>query len=204
MNATRPSGHLARFLHLLRTPMHLPRWGGRRPVQRLLPAAVPPASPLPRAPAAAGQRPAAVEPSATHRAAPAPNAASAPATPARITRSLEEVRADLARMREQARQRSEQAQAHAQALAQLREAERRRRDIAFAPTDFMDFAGSAAAPQAPPSKPMLDNQAFSGSFDPTDFQDLVGQRAPTDSGDTQFETTAFLPPGTASRGHGVA
>ena len=64
-------------------------------------------------------------------------------------RTLEEVRADLARLREQARSRHA---AHAQ----------QRRDLAFAPTDFMDF-GQPAIPVA---------SAAAREFPPTDFMDM--------------------------------
>ena len=64
-------------------------------------------------------------------------------------RTLEEVRADLARLREQARRRHA---AHAQ----------QRRDLAFAPTDFMDF-GKPAAPAG---------SAAAREFPPTDFLDM--------------------------------
>ena len=53
--------------------------------------------------------------------------------PARTMRSLEEVRADLARLRQSAKER------HARALVPVR------RDISFEPTDFMDFAKPAEA-----------------------------------------------------------
>jgi hypothetical protein len=56
-------------------------------------------------------------------------------------RTLEEVRADLARLRASAKERHAQAQAQAQVQAQAR------RSAAFEPTDFMDFA----RPEAPPS-----------------------------------------------------
>ena len=50
-------------------------------------------------------------------------------------RTLEAVRADLARLRASAKER------HAQALIPVR------RDVAFAPTDFMDFAEPATPPR---------------------------------------------------------
>ena len=50
-------------------------------------------------------------------------------------RTLEEVRADLARLRASAKER------HAQAMVPVR------RDAAFAPTDFMDFAEPATPPR---------------------------------------------------------
>lgn len=64
-------------------------------------------------------------------------------------RTLEEVRADLARLRDQARRRHA---AHAQ----------QRRDLAFAPTDFMEF-GKPAAPAG---------SASAREFPPTDFMDM--------------------------------
>jgi len=64
-------------------------------------------------------------------------------------RTLEEVRADLARLREQARRRQA---AHAQ----------QRRDLAFAPTDFMEF-GKPAAPAGP---------VAAREFPATDFMDM--------------------------------
>lgn len=64
-------------------------------------------------------------------------------------RTLEEVRADLARLRDQARRRHA---AHVQ----------ERRDRAFAPTDFMEY-GMPAASAAPTS---------SRDFPPTDFMDI--------------------------------
>lgn len=70
-------------------------------------------------------------------AAPAPTFAPAPA-PAKTMRSLEEVRADLARLRESARERHAQLQV-------------RREASAFAPTDFMDFA---KVPEPAPSEPV--------------------------------------------------
>ena len=68
-------------------------------------------------------------------------------------RTLEEVRADLARLREQARRRHA---AHAQ----------QRRDPAFAPTDFMDF-GKPAVPGG---------SAAAREFPPTDFMDMAPGR----------------------------
>jgi hypothetical protein len=56
-------------------------------------------------------------------------------------RSLEEVRADLARLRASAKER------HAQAQAQAHEKAQARRNVAFEPTDFLDFE----TPEAPPS-----------------------------------------------------
>lgn len=62
-------------------------------------------------------------------------------------RSLEEVRADLARLRESAKER------HARATAPVR------RDISFEPTDFMDFAKPAAEP-APARDENFEQTAF--------------------------------------------
>lgn len=56
-------------------------------------------------------------------------------------RTLEEVRADLARLRANAKERHAQAQAQVQIQAQAR------RSVAFEPTDFLDFA----KPEPPPS-----------------------------------------------------
>ena len=83
-----------------------------------------------------------------------PPVASAPAplaTPVttQAMRTLEEVRADLARLREHAKRRQ---QANAQA----------RRDISFAPTDFMDFAAKPATRPATPAS----------GFAPTDFLEM--------------------------------
>lgn len=66
-------------------------------------------------------------------------------------RTLEEVRADLARLRASAKER------HAQALVPVR------RDVAFAPTDFMDFA----QPEAPPRE---DSES---SFEATAYLDFT-------------------------------
>jgi hypothetical protein len=87
--------------------------------------------------------------------------AAADEAPARKLRTLEEVRADLARLRETAKERHAQLQAQAQAQAQAR------RDTSFAPTDFMDFAPPARAPRddAP------------SSFAPTAFFDLASLKA---------------------------
>ena len=72
-------------------------------------------------------------------------------------RTLEEVRADLARLRDEARRRHA---AHVQ----------ERRDRAFAPTDFMEFGKPVAA--ANPA-------ASSGrAFQPTDFMDFTAGKAP--------------------------
>ena len=73
---------------------------------------------------------------------PAPAQAPTPAN-ALAMRTLEEVRADLARLRAQARQRQA---ASAQA----------RRDQAFAPTDFMDFGGTQPA-SGRPAAPTADS-----------------------------------------------
>ncbi|MDM0014468.1 hypothetical protein QTH87_18650 [Variovorax sp. J22P168] len=62
---------------------------------------------------------------------PPPQPAAEPVAPARTMRSLEEVRADLARLRESAKQR------HARVPLPPR------RDTGFAPTDFMDFPAPA-------------------------------------------------------------
>ncbi|MDM0103339.1 hypothetical protein QTH97_00220 [Variovorax sp. J22R24] len=74
-------------------------------------------------------------------------------TPAAIKpmRTLEEVRADLARLRASAKER------HAQAMVPVR------RDVAFAPTDFMDFA----KPEAPPS------EVSESSFEATAYLDFT-------------------------------
>lgn len=69
---------------------------------------------------------------AAPRAEPVPDPAPAPA---KTMRSLDEVRADLARLRESAKER------HARASVPVR------RDISFDPTDFMDFAKPAPAPE---------------------------------------------------------
>ena len=75
------------------------------------------------------------------------DAADQPAVPPRL-RTLEEVRADLALLRERTRTLQAQAQA--------------RRERSFAPTDFMDFADA---------KPAADQGPASG-FAPTDFLDF--------------------------------
>ncbi|MBS0343339.1 MAG: hypothetical protein JSS56_22780 [Proteobacteria bacterium] len=64
-------------------------------------------------------------------------------------RTLEEVRADLARLREQARSR------HAAHVQQ-------RRDLGFAPTDFMEYGKPASA------------AGSAAGFPPTDFMDMGG------------------------------
>mgnify|MGYP003585125811 CR=1 FL=1 len=89
--------------------------------------------------------------------APDPAAASASST-TQAMRTLEEVRADLARLREQAKRR------HA---ANVQE----RRDRAFAPTDFMDFGKPASPAGSPALAPARD-------FPPTDFMDM-GARKPS-------------------------
>ena len=66
-------------------------------------------------------------------------------------RTLEEVRADLARLRASAKER------HAQAMVPVR------RDVAFAPTDFMDFA----EPKTPPRE---DSES---SFEATAYLDFT-------------------------------
>lgn len=78
-----------------------------------------------------------------------PSASGAATTQA--MRTLEEVRADLARLRDQARRR------HAANVQQ-------RRDLGFAPTDFMEY-GKPAAPSSP-----------AGGFAPTDFMDMGAGR----------------------------
>jgi len=80
--------------------------------------------------------------------APAPLPAPAPVT-TQAMRTLEEVRADLARLREHAKRRH---LANTQA----------RRDISFAPTDFMDFAAKPAGRPATPAS----------GFAPTDFLEM--------------------------------
>jgi len=60
--------------------------------------------------------------------------------PAKTMRSLEEVRADLARLRESAKER------HARATTPVR------RDISFEPTDFMDFAKPPVEPARAPDE----------------------------------------------------
>ena len=96
-----------------------------------------------RMPAAAAIVVAAVRPPVA--SAPAPLATPTPVT-TQAMRTLEEVRADLARLREHAKRRHV---ANTQA----------RRDISFAPTDFMDFAAKPAARPAAPAS----------GFAPTDF-----------------------------------
>lgn len=86
-----------------------------------------------------------------------PMTASEPAAAQATTqamRTLEEVRADLARLREQARRRHA---AHAQ----------QRRDPAFAPTDFMDFGKPVTAPAG---------ATATREFPPTDFMDMAPGR----------------------------
>ncbi|HEY1230517.1 MAG TPA: hypothetical protein VGF26_24680 [Ramlibacter sp.] len=73
-------------------------------------------------------------------------------------RTLEEVRADLARLRDQAKRRHA---AHVQD----------RRDRAFAPTDFMDFGNPA--PVASPAASAPTGRAFQ----PTDFMDFSAGKA---------------------------
>ncbi len=68
-------------------------------------------------------------------------------------RTLEEVRADLARLRERSRKRQAQAQAPVS------------RDIAFAPTDFMDFT--------PPVLKSPKQEVPESNFAPTAFLDIT-------------------------------
>ena len=75
-------------------------------------------------------------------------------SPAKTMRSLEEVRADLARLRESAKER------HARAPVPPR------RDISFAPTDFMDFA--KPEPAREPDEP----------FEQTAFLDFTTLKSP--------------------------
>jgi len=70
-------------------------------------------------------------------------------------RTLEEVRADLARLRASAKER------HAQAMVPVR------RDVAFAPTDFMDFAEPAAPPR----------EESESSFEATAYLDFTTLKA---------------------------
>jgi hypothetical protein len=72
-------------------------------------------------------------------------------SPAKTMRSLEEVRADLARLRESARER------HARAPVPPR------RDISFEPTDFMDFGQPQPQPRGEPEE----------SFEQTAFLDFT-------------------------------
>ncbi|MGJ7511349.1 hypothetical protein [Variovorax sp. GT1P44] len=72
---------------------------------------------------------------------PAPQAPEDPPAAVKPMRTLEEVRADLARLRANAKERHAQAQAQAQLQAQAR------RSVAFEPTDFLDFA----KPEPPPA-----------------------------------------------------
>jgi len=90
---------------------------------------------------------------------PASSAAAALSTPAPIVttqamRTLEEVRADLAKLRAHSKRRH---------LANVQA----RRDIGFAPTDFMDFGASPAPRAAAPS-----------GFAPTDFLDMHAIKLP--------------------------
>jgi len=66
-------------------------------------------------------------------------------------RSLEEVRADLARLRESAKQRHAQLQV--------------RRDASFAPTDFMEMPGAAPAAAPAPSEQSDDSFAATAFLD---------------------------------------
>jgi hypothetical protein len=87
-------------------------------------------------------------------------------------RSLEEVRADLARLRENAKQRHAQLQV-------------RREATAFAPTDFMDFA---RVPEALPSEPVpllppnRDGGDGSDNFAATAFLDFTNVKPKPKSG----------------------
>lgn len=100
------------------------------PDDRALPSKPVPLAAEVRKPVAASVQPVVAAP----RAEPVPDPAPAPA-PAKTMRSLDEVRADLARLRESAKER------HARASVPVR------RDISFEPTDFMDFAKPAPAPE---------------------------------------------------------
>ncbi|MGO4391692.1 hypothetical protein AB4Z46_10100 [Variovorax sp. M-6] len=110
-----PPGPLAPF----------PRVAAPRPIPSTPQAPTPSAAPMRAVVAAARPAPAAF---------PVP-AAAQPSAPARTMRSLEEVRADLARLRQSAKER------HARIVAPVR------RDTSFEPTDFMDFAKPAEAPE---------------------------------------------------------
>ena len=88
----------------------------------------------------------------------APMAAADPATggvrtKTQAMRTLEEVRADLARLRDQAKRRQ---------AASAQE----RRERAFAPTDFMEYGNLAASPAAGAAP------AAGRAFQPTDFMDM--------------------------------
>jgi len=84
------------------------------------------------------------------KSAPAPLAAATPASATtQAMRTLEEVRADLARLRDQAKRRQA---ANAQA----------RRELAFAPTDFMEYGQGVEPAAAAPAR----------AFAPTDFLDF--------------------------------
>ncbi|WP_345536804.1 hypothetical protein [Variovorax defluvii] len=126
----------------------------------------------------------AVAPPAAPVAVPMP--AEADDAHARKMRSLEEVRADLARLRANAKERHAQLKAQAQAEAQAR------RDIGFTHTDFLDFAPAKAAPA-----PKDNRDTGAAPFAPTDFFDLPGpnpepaQEATTESSDAP---TAFFAP----------
>ena len=91
---------------------------------------------------------------------------------AKPMRTLEEVRADLARLRERSRERQAQAPS---------------RDTDFAPTDFMDFAQ--------PATPLPRREGPDSNFAPTDFMDFV-QPAPKspkrEAPDSNFAAAAFL------------
>ncbi|OUM01703.1 hypothetical protein A8M77_14145 [Variovorax sp. JS1663] len=112
-----------------------------------------------------------------------PVAADADESPVKKMRSLEEVRADLARLRANARERHAQLQAQAQAEAQAR------RDIGFAPTDFLDFT--------PPKPEPAPKDNTGSSYAPTAFFDLVSLKAdpaPNDKSASSYAPTAFCEP----------
>ena len=96
-----------------------------------------------------------------------------PASTIRPLRSLEEVRADLARLRESSKLRQAQidAQARTQARAQMQAQLAMRHDTSFAPTDFMDIPHFGAAA----------NEGPHTDFAPTDIMDFApAQSRPVD------------------------
>jgi hypothetical protein len=147
----------------------------QRPVQRPAPPSVPePAAPMVAArnnPDAVAQAPAPIAPVSAPGALPAPAAAPALATanpaPAKTMRSLEEVRADLARLRESARERHAQLQV--------------RRVASFPTTDFMEMAKPH-----PPHEPHETNAPH----------EPAPARTAAEEPDTAFAATAFLDFGT--------
>ncbi len=126
-----------------------------------------PAAPVAPAPIVAAPVAASVPVAAPKVAVAAPAAAAPPAIPVagqKTMRSLEEVRADLARLRESARERHAQLQV-------------RQREASFAPTDFME-PKVLEAPHEPEPAPKPRPEASPDNFAPTAFLDFGNVKRP--------------------------